>query len=96
MLVATNGTESHRVYISHWWPGRLCRLPNIDMVGFRKAVRDGSIYLTTVSADLNGIVVSAHARCCPKDHPSRAKGRFIALLRLARFIRPMGYKLQSV
>jgi len=34
--------------------------------------------------------------CCPKDTPTRATGRFIAFLRMARMLKQMGLKMEKV
>lgn len=52
--------------------------------------------MTIVSTDLGGVELSAWARCCPNDQPRREVGRFIALLRLARTLRPLGYRLEKI
>jgi len=50
--------------------------------------------MTLAQTWINNELVETVARCCPKDQPSRAKGRFLALLRLARTLKKMGYRLE--
>ena len=95
-VVAKKGNDEHRVSLSHWWPGRACRLPAVPIKAWKRSARGNTRWMTIASTDLDGIEVLAYARCCPRDNPSRAKGRFIALLRLARALRPLGYRLEKV
>jgi hypothetical protein len=97
MIVATNGSETGRVRLSHWWPGRVCRLPNVNGRLWRRCLEGKTRYLTVFSAELpDGLEITASARCYPGDRPKKEKGRFIALLRLARALRAMGWRLERV
>jgi len=106
-VVAKKGDDERRVRLCHWWPGReqtsewmigeYTRTPS--PIPFRlidQARWQETRYMTVASANLGTTEIRTIARCCPKDQPSRATGRFIALLRLARVLRPLGYKLEKV
>jgi len=104
-IVARKGSEERRVRLVHWWPGRketsawMIR----DVVGFRtpipadiiyQAMDQGTRYLTYVSVLLPYMEISAWARCCPKDQPTRAEGRAIVLERLGCALEQMGWRLE--
>lgn len=101
MIVATNGRDESVVKLVHWWPGRwpwdhlFGQSGSFPMPLVWRARRDGTRYMTLASVDLGDCTMSSIARCCPKDQPTRAAGRFIALLRLARALRRMGWKLEA-
>ena len=99
-LVAKKGNDERPVSLKHWWPGRWTGGYDIVFVNerlIRKAYREGTRYMTMAHVDLgSGAAVASWSRCCPRDNPSRAVGRFIALLRLARALRPLGYRLEKV
>jgi hypothetical protein len=99
-IVATNGSDKQIVRLKHWWPGRWMGGYDIVFVQeklIRKAYQKGTKYMTVAQVDLgSNTTMVSWARCCPKDQPSRAAGRFIALLRLARALRPLGYRLEKV
>ena len=92
---ATNGDDTRRVQIFHWWPGRefagVCPIPPSALL---EAERRGSRYVTFAVTDLHDGPVAAWAFCCPKDTPDRAMGRRIALGRLASELEPLGWRLQ--
>ena len=94
-IIATNGTETGRVTLAHWWPGRLTF--EIPYHVIRKAYQDRTRYLTYIRAEVGDGEVTAWARCHPvKDRQSsREKGRFIALLRLARALKKLGWRLEK-
>lgn len=92
-LVATNGKENCVVRLTHYWFGRC--IPFDWAQGAVPRHIDESLlfggstkYLTVANVFLPDTEVTGWAACGPKDQPSRATGRFIALLRLAR-----GYRL---
>lgn len=94
-LVATDGTNAYPVRVCHWWPGREYQsVSPIPSFMVRQAERFGSRYLTFVNVQTETGMVAATARCCKKDQPQRATGRFIALLRLARTLKTLGMKLE--
>ena len=95
MIVATNGEKEARVKIVHWWPGRKFRNDNMTTF-FEMAAwaRGGSRYITVASAAIDYLLVQGLAHCCPKDTPSRARGRTIALGRLEKELRDLGYRLE--
>lgn len=111
MLVATNGKESHKVHLAHWWPGRYfegwtgsegifnkwftMKKPPIPYDLVLKCLDQETRYLTYASVTVGNSAVQTCAMCCPRDNPSRRAGRFIALLRLARALRGMGYRLEQ-
>ena len=95
MIVATNGEKEARVKIVHWWPGREYYNPGMGTF-FRAAARikGGSRYITAAYADVGHRMAQGMAYCCPKDTPSRARGRTIALGRLEKELRDLGYRLE--
>ena len=94
MYHATNGTDEARVRIYHWWPGKpYCNgMPSFLV---NEAKRRGSRYLSMVAAELPDATVSATAFCCPKDSPSRTRGRTIALGRLDKLLAKAGWALEA-
>ena len=96
MIAVRQNGNVYPLRLSHWWPGRVCRLPNVIGGMWLRAVRQGTKYLTIASVELNGVTVTAHAMCRHDDQPRRKVGRFIALLRLARGLKSMGLRLESV
>ena len=94
MYHATNGTENARVRVYHWWPGKeYCNGMPSYLV--QEAKRRGSRYLSMVVAELPDSTVSATAFCCPKDSPSRTRGRTIALGRLDKLLAKAGWALEA-
>ena len=99
MLVATNGEETYRVNLVHWWPGRKFRNRNRTLGLFfemkhKKGTRYATVAFIHIAEEYGSRVFSGVSLCCPKDQPSRGAGRFIALLRLARALRKAGYRLE--
>lgn len=97
MLVVRTSEGDGRVGIAHWWPGKgFISGFNSPFPAYirRRAYRRGSKYMTMAYVELPGGVISTYATCCKKDHPTRAQGRFIALLRLARILKSMGLKME--
>ena len=95
MIVATNGAEEYPVKVVHWWPGREFR--NHKMTVFFKLAarsRGDSHYVTAASVLVGPLLVQGMAHCCPKDTPSRARGREIALGRLRKELEGAGYRLE--
>jgi hypothetical protein len=96
-IVARKGSDERVVRLKHWWPGRWMGGYDIVFVQeklIQRAYKEGTRYMTVAHVDLApNAAVAAWSRCCPKDQPSRETGRFIALLRLARALRPLGYRL---
>ena len=94
-VTVTNGGDTKRVQIFHWWPGRqfagTCPIPPSAI---REAERRGSRYVTFAVTELPNGPFAAWAFCCPKDTPDRAMGRRIALGRLASALEPLGWRLQ--
>ena len=81
MTESTNG--DHRIRVYHWWPGRQFAGANpIPDWYLYHAEQRGSRYLTVAAIEVNGHRVTRAAYCCPKDSPSRARGRHIAVARL--------------
>jgi len=73
------------VKVTHWWPGRQWRGPSpIPAFMIEEAKRRKSRYLTYAQAGGYEDLCFGAAFCCPKDAPSRALGREIALGRLAK------------
>jgi len=97
MIIVTNGEKVGRLSITHWWPERHW-WESVSVPAFlvRKSLRMRSRYMTVASARFEDGEISAVARCCKRDQPSREVGRFIALLRLARTLRRMGYRMERV
>ena len=94
-LTATNGTDTGRVQLFHWWPGRqYAGTSPIPPSLVREAERIGSRYLTFAVAELPQGPVAEYSLCCPKDMPDRAMGRRIALGRLASALEPMGWRVE--
>ena len=93
-LKARKGTEEAPVRLYHWWPGRkyegACPIPPLLLWSAEKR---GSKYLTLAVTDLGWISFHAIALCCPKDFPSRAIGRTIALGRLEKKLKSYDYEL---
>jgi len=98
MIVATNGKESSPVQIVHWWPTRwpwrVIQHYHFSPLLIWGARKRKTRYMTLAQTWIDNEPIWAVARCCPKDQPSRAKGRFLALLRLARTLKKMGYRLE--
>lgn len=94
-VVATNGTDTGRVQIFHWWERRqFSGTSPIPPSLVKEAQRRGSRYLTFAVAELPQGPVAAYSLCCPKDTPNRAMGRRIALGRLASELEPMGWRVE--
>jgi hypothetical protein len=95
MIIVTNGEKIGRLSIAHWWPGRdhWWETPSVPAFMIRDSKRKRSRYMTVASARFEDGEVAAVARCCKRDQPSREVGRFIALLRLARTLKRMGYRI---
>ena len=94
MIVATNGTEEYPVKVVHWWPGREFRNRNMtaffNMVSWGRGLR----YITAAHVSVGPLLLQGMALCCPKDTPSRARGREIALGRLRKELESAGYRLE--
>ena len=98
MKIVVSGTES-RVGIVHWWPKRdwwQCDYSPIPAFLRKKAYRNKSKYITMVCVNLPQGYLATFATCCAKDQPARAKGRFIALLRMGRLLKSMGLRMERV
>lgn len=93
MLVATNGKESCPVELIHWWPGREFGRRNLDLF-FELAAREGTRYITVASVVVGEEMILSLAHCCELDQPSRARGRTIALGRLNKQLKEIGYWLE--
>lgn len=102
-IVVRKGEEVGRVWIAHWWPGR----PQYSFVGttisysspfpayiFKRGRGKHTRYMTMVRVEFAEGEFATYSMCCPKDQPNRAKGRFIALLRMARLLKSMGLKME--
>ena len=98
-LVVRDGEEVGRVHICHWWPERY-----YDFLGYgspipsyvrKRAYDQDSKYLTMTSVELPRGALATYAFCREMDQPSRAKGRFIALLRMGRLLKSMGLKMEK-
>jgi len=92
-----------RVGIAHWWPGRSYYSFAGTMISYnspfpsyilRRSGRVKTKYMTMVRVTFEDGELATYAMCCPKDQPSRAAGRFIALLRMARLLKSMGLKME--
>ena len=97
MLVATNGAESYPVGLMHWWPGREFHNPNLTRffeMAARHAHGGDTLYITVGYVIIGPSLIQGVAYCCPKDKPSRKRGRQIALGRLGKELRRMGYRLE--
>ena len=95
MIVATNGAEEYPVKVVHWWPGR--QFGDRHMTQFFEMAawaRGGSRYVTVAFAISDRMVFQCMAHCCPKDTPSRARGREIALGWLRKELEGAGYRLE--
>ena len=102
-LVVRDGEEVGSVHIVHWWPGRdysYCGdftwyVSPIPAYVRWKAREQDSKYLTMTSVKLPRGDLATYAVCRKNDQPSRAKGRFIALLRMGRLLKSMGLKMEK-
>lgn len=99
-LIVRNGNQEGRVGLAHWWPTRSYMDWNhhspIPTHVRRNARRRGTRYLTMASVNFPAGQLATFAACCPQDQPTRAAGRFIALLRLGRLLKSMGLKWERV
>ena len=94
-LTVTDGSQTGRVQIFHWWPGRqYAGATPIPPSLVKEAERRGSRYLTFAVAQLPEGPVAGCSLCCPKDTPDRAMGRRIALGRLASELEPLGWRVE--
>jgi len=102
-IVVRDGDAEARVGLSHWWPGRdwvwhsdfTATFSPIPAYVRNKAHRMGSKYMTMVYTELPRGHLATYAVCRANDQPSRAKGRFIALLRMGRLLKGMGLKMEK-
>lgn len=92
-MIATNGTESVKVHITHWWPHRYYSGGNIPSYIRARALQDKTRYLTMANVDMENGIVAAFARCKKTDAPNRATGRELALSRLSVLLAPLGWRL---
>lgn len=86
-----------RVSIAHWWPYRDLRYDHYSPIPSylrHRAYQKNSKYMTMVHVELPQGHLATYATCCARDQPDRGKGRFIALLRMARLLREMGLKME--
>jgi hypothetical protein len=87
-----------RVSIAHWWPSREFDRDHYSPIPSfirHRAYQRGSRYMTMVHVVLPQGHLATYAKCCAKDQPDRAKGRFIALLRMARLLKSMGLRMEK-
>ena len=104
MIVVKDGENVGKVNIAHWWPGR----PQYSFRGnsisysspfpvhiFHRGRGKHTKYMTMVRVEFPDGELATYAKCCPKDQPSRATGRFIALLRMGRLLKSMGLKMEK-
>jgi len=103
MIVVRNGDGEGRVSIAHWWPGRSYYSFAGTTISYNSPFptyilnrhgRIGTKYMTMVRISFDNGELATYAMCCPKDQPGRAKGRFIALLRMGRLLKSMGLKME--
>ena len=95
MIIVTNGERTGRLAIAHWWPEKnWIQESTLPAYMVRKSRRMRSRYMTVASARFEDGEIAAVSRCCKKDQPSREAGRFIALLRLGRTLKEMGYRFE--
>lgn len=101
-IVVRDGEKVGKVQIAHWWPGRsqysvrgygFSYISPFPAYVFRHT--KGTKYMTMVRAVFPDGELATYAKCCPKDQPSRATGRFIALLRMARLLKSMGLRMEK-
>ena len=96
-IVVRDGEKVGRMGIAHWWPHRniwwqesFCPFPSYIR---NRAYRMRSRYMTMVRVSLPRGELATYAICREMDQPNRAKGRFIALLRMGRLLKSMGLKM---
>jgi len=95
-IIVRDGLERGRVGVAHWWPERdFCWGPSVLPTYMRRrARRMKSKYMTMVYVEFPNSAIATYAVCRANDQPSREKGRFIALLRMARLLKSMGLKME--
>lgn len=99
-IVARKGSEERRVRLVHWWPGRWWWTEDAHEVTplpyslIKQANEGKNRYMTYASVNFGTVEISAWARCCPKDQPTRAEGRAIVLERLGCALEQMGWELE--
>ena len=103
MIVVRRGEDVGRVSIAHWWPHRSFFRFTGTMIShsspfpsyiLKRVGRTKAKYMTMVRVTFDDGELATFAICCPKDQPSRATGRFIALRRMARMLKDMGLKME--
>ena len=99
-LVVRAGEDACKVGVAHWWPYRWHWYDEASLSPFpsymrRKAYRMNSKYMTMVRVSFRDGDLTTFAVCRANDTPSRAKGRFIALLRMGRLLKSMGLKMEK-
>lgn len=99
MIVVRDGEKVGRVGIAHWWPYRniwweesFSPFPSYIR---NRAYKMRSKYMTMARVSLPEGELATYAVCRANDQPNRAKGRFIALLRMARLLKSMGLKMEK-
>ena len=97
-IVVRDGEKVGRVGIAHWWPGRYWwRSVDSPFPAYmrRRAYRMKSKYMTMAHVRFEDGAVTTYAVCRANDQPNRAKGRFIALLRMGRLLKSMGLRMEK-
>ena len=97
-IVVRDGERVGRVGIAHWWPYRNWWWEEGNGP-FPTYIRDRarrmrSRYMTMVRVSLPNGELATYAICREMDQPNRAKGRFIALLRMGRLLKSMGLRME--
>ena len=103
MILVRKGEEVGRVWIAHWWPGRdwwsndhfSWTINPIPAYVRGKAHRMKSKYMTMVRVTFPDGELVTYSTCRSNDQPNRAKGRFIALLRMGRLLKSMGLRMEK-
>lgn len=101
-IIVKDGESEGRVGIAHWWHGRdwwhtgnfTYATNPIPAYMRRRAHRMKSKYMTMVRVSFPEADLATYAICRENDQPCRAKGRFIALLRMGRLLKSMGLKME--
>lgn len=96
-IIVKDGSIEGRVGIAHWWPDRAFQQNHFSPFPTfirRRAYRMRSKYMSMVQVELPRGILTTYAICRENDQPCRAKGRFIALLRMDRLLKSMGLKME--
>ena len=92
-MKATNRVIEFRVDITHWWPGRVYDRGCFPFVKkwLIRWLTIGTRYATVATCEELNLMTMAE--CCPKDFPTRQKGREIALNRMRKELEEIRWML---